>query len=65
MKRLILAICLLGAGLATLAMGGSSALAATLNVCNTGCPYSSIQQAINNASNGDTISIAPAPTPRA
>src|SRR5690348_12990777 len=31
--------------------------AATLNVCPSGCPYSSIQDAINAANPGDTISV--------
>ena len=32
--------------------------AGELSVCKSGCDYSSIQEAINNATNGDTITIA-------
>ncbi|MCD6215722.1 MAG: right-handed parallel beta-helix repeat-containing protein [Candidatus Aenigmarchaeota archaeon] len=36
----------------------SAVFAATLNVCPTGCTYSSIQQAIDAATSGDTINVA-------
>ncbi|MEA3240255.1 MAG: hypothetical protein U9P37_01535, partial [Pseudomonadota bacterium] len=36
----------------------SSAFAADLDVCPTGCAYSSIQAAVNEASDGDTIRVA-------
>ena len=39
--------------------GSSAASAATLSVCESGCAYSSIQSAINAASTGDKIKIAP------
>ncbi|HJS94950.1 MAG TPA: kelch repeat-containing protein, partial [Solirubrobacteraceae bacterium] len=36
----------------------AGAQAATLNVCNSGCAYSSIQSAVNAASAGDTVWVA-------
>jgi hypothetical protein len=52
---------LLGTAVMLLALGSfgvSAASAATLNVCASGCTYSSIPEAINNAKSGDTINIA-------
>src|ERR1700733_834477 len=37
----------------------STALAGRLRVCANGCPYSTIQAAIDAAQTGDTIKIAP------
>jgi pectin methylesterase-like acyl-CoA thioesterase len=36
----------------------SGAYTATLQVCPSGCPYTSIQTAVNAASPGDTIQIS-------
>ena len=43
---------------ALLAASGGTAWAATLQVCPSGCAYSTIPAAIAAASNGDTITIA-------
>lgn len=49
--------------LATLTIAGlcvaSAAVAATLNVCPSGCTYATIQGAINAASPGDTVAVGP------
>jgi hypothetical protein len=38
---------------------GSQNLAVSLHVCKSGCPYSTIQAAINAASSGDTVLVDP------
>ena len=45
--------------LVSLGRGGPVAQAATLSVCPVGCPYTSVQAAIDAAATGDTIVIAP------
>lgn len=50
---------LLVVGLLFSALPAGRAQAATLNVCPSGCTYSSIQAAIDAAGNGDTISVGP------
>ena len=50
---------LLGLAAALVVVNTVPAQAATLEVCPIGCPYSTIQQALAAAANGDTISIAP------
>jgi pectin methylesterase-like acyl-CoA thioesterase len=59
MRRVIAAILLLSIGLAAIGDGRRTVQAATLTVCASGCQYSTIQAAINDAQNGDTISIGP------
>jgi hypothetical protein len=43
--------------------GALPAQAATLDVCPSGCPYTTIQQALAAAASGDTISVAPGTYP--
>ena len=50
---------LLVAASAAMWIHSSAAVAATLQVCPTGCTYSTIQSAIDAAQTGDTIKIAP------
>ncbi|GBC83218.1 hypothetical protein HRbin10_02361 [bacterium HR10] len=57
MGRRSLSLMTLGLMLLGLLSGGSGARAETLVVCPQGCPFSSIQDAINRASPGDTILI--------
>ncbi len=57
MGRRPLSLMTLGLMLLGLLWGGSGARAETLVVCPQGCPFSSIQEAINRASPGDTILI--------
>jgi fibronectin-binding autotransporter adhesin len=57
MKRLLLVLALGVASLAGLAGGRGIASAATLRVCSTGCPYTRIQDAIEHAATGDTITV--------
>jgi len=47
------------AAIAVVASRASTAVAGKLSVCASGCPYSSIQAAIDAAKTGDTITIAP------
>ena len=44
-------------------LGAMPAQAATLDVCLSGCPYTTIQQALAAAARGDTISVAPGTYP--
>jgi len=54
---------LLGLAAGLVVMNTVPAQAATLEVCPSGCPYSTIQQALAAAANGDTISVAPGTYP--
>ena len=54
---------LLGLVAGLVVMNTVPAQAATLQVCPSGCPYSTIQQALAAAANGDTISVAPGTYP--
>jgi hypothetical protein len=54
---------LLGLAAGLVVMNTLPAQAATLEVCRSGCPYSTIQQALAAAANGDTISVAPGTYP--
>jgi nitrous oxidase accessory protein NosD len=44
---------------AMLLVGARQASAATLNVCQSGCPYTQLAPALATAQDGDTIKIAP------
>src|SRR5215467_6785369 len=44
-------------------LGAAPAQAATLDVCPSSCPYTTIQQALAAAASGDTISVAPGTYP--
>lgn len=52
-------VMLLVAAIAVVGIRPSTALAGKLRVCANGCPYSTIQAAIDAAQTGDTIKIAP------
>lgn len=54
---------LLGMASGLVVMNTVPAQAETLKVCPSGCPYSTIQQALAAAANGDTISVAPGTYP--
>lgn len=45
------------------ALGAMPAQGATLNVCPSGCPYTTIQKALAAAASSDTISVAPGTYP--
>src|SRR6476661_376078 len=52
-------IALLAGLLAALVLVTSASAAATLDVCPSGCTYSSIQAAVTAANPGDTVQVAP------
>jgi len=62
MTRAWLVMAVLVAG-SLIGLGTAPAQAATLNVCPSGCPYTTIQQALAAAASGDTISVAPGTYP--
>jgi len=47
------------AGLLAVSLPATSYAAPALTVCPSGCPYSTIQAAINAAASGDTIHVGP------
>jgi hypothetical protein len=54
---------MLGVAAGLVAATTMPAQAATLDVCPSGCPYTTIQQALAAAASGDTISVAPGTYP--
>jgi hypothetical protein len=54
---------MLGLAAGLVAANTMPAQAATLDVCPSGCPYATIQQALAAAASGDTVSVAPGTYP--